>query len=886
LWSEGDANITRSEAAMTGDWRPEPWSLLRVAGLPAEALCGLQLDRTLAVGRRLDQAERLLTTLRSAAIADVYDAVGGCQNTSQRRVLLALKRKLHSGTDVSSTLQDVAVADALPADIRNQLVEIGAVQTESEGLSASYESVFTEERTAVGAVLRDRIVGSDWLDEILLSSADLWRSTQWIAGSSNDLRSSARQLRQESALARYLFRSATRTAPFGGFAAVALLRLPQRRGQSVDVDLGSHVDPLPAHQRWQGIAQVNHGSLRRWIHRGLTDTALDNLPLRVAPQRMTTTKGSTVATIAIPSWATADNAAAGAAPSAVRSALRTVPLGPLVQQVLAIAETRSANEVVDRLSCSAVERNVWRRLVESMIETGLLERHLPHTGADHAGLLAMSRLVEQLGDPTMAHRIVEIAEAIADYPQSGASRRAEHVSKLNKVLGCSAKAPLYVDKTVHGIHGEALGISLEELTEVLRPALKLARASTTEQPHQLLCNAFIDEFGARGICTDVAAFVIGVVEDDRLMPRLRRPTTPVSWLNSQLGKSISDADGEGTVSLDVASFDRLDAPPGRFAFAIFAQILGSPSRDQRAGDQRVVLNGVQSGRHKYVSRYLGDSHPTAGRALKSMRAQFAAARDPLPVELLPNSELNFQMHPLLTPWALETPEGGTNTRVSTIPLSDLSVRFDETLCQLRVSSARTGRDVEPVHLGFLRDLNLPDQTLVLRALSPRIAEETASERADVYGLIDRSDALRALPLRRYRPRIQVGRLVLARARWALPFAEIPMPGVKESHATYFRRLSRWRADNDLPARGFVRRLRSGMVDLHSYYTPQYVDFDTPFGGTALQRLISDDGNRAGIDGWLLIDELLPLPEHASLAIDGRPHVAELLVEFEGEFTSE
>jgi hypothetical protein len=842
----------------------------------------MQLERTHEVGDRLDEAENLLANLRSACIEDIFDGVKGCENVALRRVLLTLKRKLYEGQHISAILEDNASAWSLPVGIRNRLTTIGAAETEVKELTDCYETVFTAETTAVGAALRERIVNSDCFDGILLSSGDLWRGAQWIRGASPSPPATARQLRQESALARYMFRSATRTAPFGGFAAVTLLRLPPRKIPTVDDDhRTSHVEPLPRRQRWHSIAQVHDGAFRRWIHRELSDTVLGNLPLRVALQRTVTTDSSTLAMLATPGWGSATHAGA---PSSSRSFLRTIPVGPLMQHVLAVADGRSTNEVVDCSSSSAEERSAWRRLVESMIDVGLLERHLPHTGADYAGLLAMSRLMDQWGDPVVARRVREIAELIADYPQSEPPRRAVHISKLKELLGRrSREAPLYVDTALHGIRGEALGISQCELAEVLQPALTLARASITDQPHQLLCNAFVDQFGAGGVCTDVAGFVMGLVQDEHLISRLRLPTAPVAWLNSELGRAISEAETADGISLDVELFDKVPLPPGRFAFATFVQMVASSMQDQLAGDYTVVLNGVQSGRHKYVSRYLGGMNSTAALALTSFRAEFAAADDPLPVELLPDMGINFQIHPLLTPWALETP-GGLNTNPdNTIPLSDLTLRFDETVQQLKISSAHAGCDIEPVHLGFLRDLNLPDQVLVLRALSPRIAEETAPERADVYGLIDRSDVLRALPLRRHRPRVQVGKLVLARARWAVPLAEIPMKQSKESHAMYFRRLSRWRVANDLPSRGFVKRLRTGVVDPESYAPPQYLDFNTQFGSSLLQRLLPADGKGCGVDGWLLISELLPAPERALLSIDGRSHVAEMLVEFEGEF---
>jgi len=71
-----------------------------------------------------------------------------------------------------------------------------------------------------------------------------------------------------------------------------------------------------------------------------------------------------------------------------------------------------------------------------------------------------------------------------------------------------------------------------------------------------------------------------------------------------------------------------------------------------------------------------------------------------------------------------------------------------------------------------------------------------------------------------------------------------------------------------------------------YRPAQYLDFASPFCFALLRRLVPDDPDEHGDVGWLLIEELLPVPEDALLRIDGRAHVAELLVEFEGDFASD
>jgi hypothetical protein len=248
----------------------------------------------------------------------------------------------------------------------------------------------------------------------------------------------------------------------------------------------------------------------------------------------------------------------------------------------------------------------------------------------------------------------------------------------------------------------------------------------------------------------------------------------------------------------------------------------------------------------------------------------------LPVEIAPSLGLNFQVHPPLTEWSLETPCETVRAPGRVLLLADLTLRFDAAANELRLHSSDLGRTIEPVHLGFLRDLNLPDPLLLLLALSPRIRDETLAERADLYNLLDHWDFQSGRPLRPYRPRLVVGRLVLERARWATPIAEIPVQHPRESRATFFRRLARWRIDQGLPERGFAR-----CVGPHAAgpATPRfYLDWQSPLTLARLRRLFGDVPGSAP-QGWLMMTELLPPPEAALMKVNGRPHVSELLIQF-------
>jgi len=814
---------------MGTEWRVAPWVAVRVAGLPAEVLSGLAVTRSAALLERLDKLQERHLILSSSCVDDLFEAVNGCQDVALRRFLLTLKRAVHGGRPIASMLATDPRAGQLPTAVRARLSDLATAESEVDIAIGEYESTYAQESNQVAATMRQRLLDADMLGHVMLSSPDLWNAVQWISHASPVERITARQQRHESALARYLFRAATRTSPFGGFAAVALVSW--RRPPS-----GSHG------AGWQSVTCLRVDALHRWVSRHLDPAAAARLPL-----------------------------------SATR--LGTPSLGPAARQVLDVAQNRSTDAVATMLARSAEERPVWTRLVDSLVGAGVLNRMLPKTAVDHSGLLFLARELEQLGDSRMAGEVRELAGLIKDYPEAPLADRERRLARLTDTLALErGSVPVYVDTSWSGLSREALGIDLEELRDIVRPALALARSALTDIPHQLLRDAFTDRFGRGGLCRDVAAFLTELSQHDQLVSRVRGLTAPPSWIDSPLGRRVAEAE-HGPVQLEPALFDSLLAEDGPASFGVLVQAVPA-SPDEPTAFGRLVLNGIYSGRYKYLSRYLGAPDLTTRAALADVRAQLAQM-EPLPVEITPVLGLNFQLHPRLTSWVLEVPGEPSPDPGRTLPLSDLLLSHD---CQddtLRLFSTRLEREVEPIHLGFLRDLNLPDDLLLLRALSPRIAEDTVSERVRMYDVLDRWEIFQGLPVRAYRPRLEVGRLVLERARWATPFAAVPLPERSEAPASFARRLDSWRRGTGLPRRGFVRRLVPGLAGAGAHVPPQYLDFHNPLSFHGLRRLVTDVHAGRLPDGWLLMSELLPRPEDATLSIAGRAHVSELLVHVDG-----
>lgn len=860
---------------MSAEWRLEPWGALRVAGLPGNALRDLRLTQSANMVAHLDMAESHLDALREAMVDSLFVAIPGCDDLMQRRAMLALKRKLFAGSPIEPALTRFAAVSDLPATLRAGLADVATAEANVAKLTSNYEALFAEECRTLSDALWRQVKEHHLATRVLLSSSDVAHAVHKLEIQPPDIASSTPWLKLETTLARYLFRATTRTTPFGAFTAVALLSLlDETRGPAAPEDwCGPH--------QWRSVPQVQVGALWDWISDNLNADAAANLPLRATPVRRITPGPIPEVEFRV---VRSDQPTSGhaEAPSRRGAIWQVVRFTPIVQQVMAVADGRSTNEIVDLLAASDEERSSWHDLLESLVQVGLLERVLPRQVSSPRALEELAARFDHLGDGNVARHLRWVAGLLTRYAIAPAEQRLDLHSTLRRGLGLPpGTVPIYEDVLLDGLTTADLGVAPDDLRQVLQPALALVRSSLSNEAHRLICAAFIDRYGPDGMCEDVPGFLVELLRDEALLSRIRRAHEPVAWRDSRFGAALENLAGT-CLSLDPALFEELPATNDPCAVAAFVQLIARDRLQVARGRYRVVLNGIQSGRNKYLSRYLGGGGPVEDAALSAVRDRFAAIGGPLPVEIMPVMDLNFQLHPQLTAWALQIPGDLSPDAEKTLPLTDLRLRYDLAAGHLQVFSSRLERELKLVHLGFLRDINLPDSLLLLRALSSRMADDTVAERTDIYTVLDRANAARTLPLRRYRPRLEVGRLVLERARWAIPLSEVPVKSPRESHAAYFRRFTRWRVGENLPERGFARRLEIGAPRAAAYAPPQYVDWRSPYTLAGLGRLIGGPQSGPDIQGWLLITELLPVPEEAALQVNGHAHVSELLIQFEWE----
>ncbi|WP_437305924.1 lantibiotic dehydratase [Sorangium sp. So ce388] len=837
-----------------------PWGALRVAGMPADALVGLRLRESPAAERELAAAELALAAARAEAAASLFDVVRGCEDEALRRAALEAKRRLFNGRAVAPGALDGA-RTAPPEGARAALALVDARAARCAALEERYEATFAAEWIAASERFRQALGSPRLLGGILLSSADHWTTAQKLAAIPGGAPLTSAQQIREATIARYVFRAAARTTPFAGFAGVALLDL------SASPTGADDAPRAPATARWRSLPQLALARAGELVARAMSSHpaahahARARLPLRMNPLR---------------------RFAAGAAPSVVFSRagsgeLMSLGWTPAVARLVEGAEGRSLEEAARALASDDADERACRDVLEQLIEAGVLELASVPVGPTPAALRAAADALGEIGCAGAPDELRSVARRLEDYATADVETRARLAAELGRGRGRSS---LLEDVMVDGALGAELPVPRGALAAALEPVARFVRASACGAAHRRLCAAFVERFGRDGVCDDVGGFVTEILEAPGRVARIRGASEPIRWLDAELGRVAAAATGD-VVRLDPGLFEGLAAPGGDApsSMALFLQIEPPAARD--GGEPRVVLNGAQAGRAKYLSRYLADAAGRAPETLEAIRRRLAHGDGPLPVELSPTLGLNFQVHPRLTEWALELPWEAGAPGDKVLPLRDLSLRFDAAAVELRLRSRRLGREIEPIHLGFLRDAALPDPHFLLRALSPRLRDDTVAERADLYNVLDRLDLARGVALAPRRPRLTVGRVVVERARWAIPVSAVPRKEPKQLYASYFRAIARLRRERQIPGRGFARYVGQDAAGFGFTETNMYVDWESPFTLTGLARLLDGpgDGRRSG---YLVFTELLPEPEASWLRLDGRPHAAELLVEIDGE----
>ncbi len=466
--------------------------------------------------------------------------------------------------------------------------------------------------------------------------------------------------------------------------------------------------------------------------------------------------------------------------------------------------------------------------------------------------------LEELG--SRSPKAAFLATTLARYVSAPPPDRQSILQEIRRVFHVddSKTAPLYEDVDIDLLDGPAPPCSAREALAVFDPVLRLARSSGTEMPHIQMCQAFMLRYGLNGVCEDVGEFISGLMQQHGFVDKLRVVASPPAWLNSPL-RGAADSTEQFCVECPKGWFLDLPVSDAPCDIALFFSL----------GKNEMVLTGLQSGRSKYLSRFLSPNNPRHVGVLQDIR-EFFSRESPLPVAIPADLDTNFQIHPPLCAYVFDFGQPGISG-VDKLPLGDFTLRFDQETRCLNLHSRTLGCTVEPIHLGFLRDINLPDSLFLLRALSPRLRDETLSERVAIHQSLDMNCMYAGSTPPLFRPRLVVGHLVLERARWIIRADEIPVSEPGEKDIVYIDRLFSW-----LAAKGLPRQCTIQPLELNMHATPQFLDWASPYVTSVLRHL--SRGTSHSPETFLLIREHLPLCEETPMIRNGKPHVAEWVLQ--------
>ncbi|MGW3231147.1 lantibiotic dehydratase [Kitasatospora sp. NPDC001095] len=685
---------------------------------------------------RLTAVEAADAALRPALGDDLYASRAEHGEEFHRRVVLPLRRALHSGRAPRPALLD-RLAD-LPVRVPRlaHWLELrrrhALLLTE---LTAAVPPALAAERAALAEVCREPA----FRRAVALGSADLLRAV--VNASEANPERGGRAHKEEAAVLRHALRATGKTSPLSWFTAV---------GWASDELRGNGTQSAP-----RAVVREN-----RALVAALVDALLDEpRRARSLPHRMTSAARvdagrahyrRTRAVFVGGRYLVAreDEVELGARPElAVMASLTETPDPP----------GRLAARLAEALGRPGEDPAV-RRFVDRLLDAGLL---VPTEPVDPQGPEPLRRLADWLHqwpqDTELARRVRKLADDTAAYPAEPAERRPAALRALaadwRQVLADAGRPlpeePASLNVLSEDVHapappqprlGAADRAALAELTAV---------AELFDHGHLTRRDArdrFVARYGVGGVCSTPWEF-----GDDAgdVWADVRVPEELASLRKEFI--DLPEVDGE-----IVLPADRVCALAERLPDWTAARPLSYSWFVQREPAEGLLcVNHVYYGWGRFTSRFLD---ATAPQAAAEVARQIRAGLDEgaRAAQIRPLGGFNANLHPLLV-----ADEIGPDRRWSSLAEADLDLVHDVDTDQLRVRLRSTGEYLDVLYLGFLSPIMLP------RRLAPLLCDHS-------NGIVGFHPLLRRTPLPApggtvtHTPRLRHRHVVLARRRWHLP----------------------------------------------------------------------------------------------------------------------
>ncbi|TYB45935.1 hypothetical protein FXF51_59650 [Nonomuraea sp. PA05] len=841
------------------DYALSPVLAVRVAGLPVSALDRMRCVRTWRLVDELANASSRLRREGAELSVPLHEVIGGVAAGPVKAGLVALRRAVFAGRDPGGRATSGEVLAALPPPLAARIGAWAALRRRAGELRAALPAVLAEESREKTAVLREAVSDAGFRHSLAQGSAVLaGRLEAWLAGPADRPPDRQELLR----LARYLARASVKTSPYATFTLSGLGRW----------EAGGPAVRTCGEPSWLVMAELDRAVLRPlWAvltrHRRVRERAR----LRVNPS------------------AADDGHRIWFLSPGHGEPLSAVPATPGVRQALAWVRDRPAATLASAPG------------IEPLAEAGLLEYVPPYDeqGADPVGELAS--WLAQDGPAPYTQAVLRVAEALRtttdDAETAGTVRAA-----LREVLPPGPSLPdknlLWHSAVIPATAGRLNATAWRPVCDDLDALRGLLGLFDPDLPVKIAATAFfLDRHGptARIPAVDLyreihtaapgegGALLRAMLRDPVAGTRALPGTEPPPglkrltelrrgfWERIGAGPGAGSAGGVGgaagagggggaepgasgpaVVDLTAARLTALAQdwpgfirPPG--SICCYLQAVPGPD------GIRAVVNSISAGYGRGLSRLHRLVTLTGGEAPPAEHLR-AGQGDVLVAECRGLAGGGLNVRPATADLALDHPFTAPDATLPRVAPAGLTVGYDPAQDRVVLYDG-AGRQVRPVHLGMTAQYWLPPWLQFLMrafgepstAMVPGWVFRTRSE-PPVEGAVERW------------PRMDVGRLTVARAAWRMRAGLFPAPGKGEGEAAYLLRLAGWLAEHEVPRRFFARvvDLRGGLLAglLSKDRKPMYVDVTDPLLLTGFVRTLRDP------EALLVLEEALPDPAQA------------------------